>query len=149
VDRGPMADRRGPATQGPAIDDQGDLDDPGVVQAPVALDRELDQGVGPIVEDPVEPGELPFGVAPIRLGDLEVLALDDRLHDGLLGAPGGQASPEGDAGSAPRRVGSTPFEYRPRGPSDARIPGLARPPDARVSARGRPSAPRRTGHPPP
>ena len=48
--------------------------------APVGLVRELDDGVGLIVEEAVEPGELALRVVADPVGNLEVLAPDDRPH---------------------------------------------------------------------
>ena len=63
VDAAPMGRPGRVGPEGLAVDDQRDLDDVRVRQAPVLLDRELDQRVAPIVEDPLEPGQLALGVA--------------------------------------------------------------------------------------
>ena len=55
--------------------------------APVLLVPELDGGVGPIVEQPLDPSELALRVVANAVRDLGVLALDDRPH----------ASPPGDS----------------------------------------------------
>ena len=73
------------------------------------LVRELDDGVGPVVEEAFEPVELALGVVADPVRDLDVLALDDGPH----------AAPPGCRGRW--------SEYSRAGP------------DGPVSARGRPS----------
>ena len=80
VERRLVADADRVAAQRLAVDDQGDLGDVGVRRAPVHLVRELDDGVGLVVEEALEPVELALGVVADPVGDLDVLALDDRPH---------------------------------------------------------------------
>src|SRR4051794_32020802 len=49
------------------------------------LAPELDGGIGLIVQQALDPFELAFGVVPDAVGDLGVLALDDRPHASPLG----------------------------------------------------------------
>src|SRR5919197_3906394 len=51
------------------------------------LDRQFDDGVGPVIEEALEAGETLFGVTPYAVGDLDVLALDDGPHDHLREVP--------------------------------------------------------------
>jgi hypothetical protein len=44
------------------------------------LVRELDDGVGPVVEQPFEPIELALGIGSDAIRDLDILALDDGPH---------------------------------------------------------------------
>jgi len=46
----------------------------------MVLDRELDDGVGPVVEEALDALEASLGIPANPIGDLEVLALDDRPH---------------------------------------------------------------------
>ena len=85
VDGRLVADADRVAAQDPAVDDQGDLGDVGVRGAPVLLVRELDDGIGAVVQEPLEPAELALGVVADPLRDLDVLALDDRPHRHLRG----------------------------------------------------------------
>ena len=62
VDAGPVGLGRRVRPQGPAVDHERDLDDVRVGGAPVLLDRELDERVAPVVEDPLEAGQLALGV---------------------------------------------------------------------------------------
>jgi hypothetical protein len=66
---------------------QGDVDDVGRC-APVLLDGQLHGGVAAIVEEALEPAELPLRVVADALRNLVVLALDDGPH----GAPPGCGS---------------------------------------------------------
>ena len=59
---------------------RADLGDMGGGGAPVLLVPELDRGVGPIVEEPLDPFELALRVLADAVRDLGVLALDDRPH---------------------------------------------------------------------
>ena len=69
-----------PAAQDLAVDDEADLGDVGGGRAPVLLRPQLDGGIGLIVQQPLDPFDLAFGVVPHAVGDLGVLALDDRPH---------------------------------------------------------------------
>jgi hypothetical protein len=80
VERRLVADPRRGAPQGAPVDDQRDLGDVGVRGTAVHLVGELDDGVGPIVQHTFEAAELPCRVLADPLGDLDVLALDDRPH---------------------------------------------------------------------
>src|SRR6266550_82851 len=100
VDAGCVTDGGGVGPQRPAVDDQRHLDDVRILGAPMLLDGQLDEGIGPVVEDSLEPPELAFRVAADALWDLDVLALDDRPHTHLprhrapssvAGSPGGWA----------------------------------------------------------
>ena len=55
-------DRGGVGPERLAVDDERDLDDVGVGRAAMLLDGELDQGVAPIVEDPLQAGQLALRV---------------------------------------------------------------------------------------
>ena len=70
----------GVAAQRPPVDDERDLHDLRVGGASVVLDPELHDGVAPIVEQPLQPFEAPFGVAARAFGNFEVLPLDDGPH---------------------------------------------------------------------
>ena len=74
--------------------------DVGVRRAPVGLVGELDDGVRLVVEEAVEPGELALCVIADPVGNLEVLAPDDRPH-----------------GTSPRRGSGEPGA-RANGPAD-------------------------------
>jgi hypothetical protein len=41
---------------------------------------ELDDGVGPVIQDAFQPLELALGIRSDPVGDLDVLPPDDRLH---------------------------------------------------------------------
>ena len=71
--------------EGATVDDERDLDDVGVGRAAVLLDRELDEGVRSVVEDPLEALQLALRVGASALGNLDVLPLDDRPHAHLPG----------------------------------------------------------------
>ena len=105
------------AAQRLAVDDQRDLGDVGVRRAAMLLVRELDDGIGAVVEHPLEPPELALRIVADPVRDLDVLALDDRPH----------ASPPGR-----RRSG---IEYSP-GPFRGLFAGRPR------LAVGRPAVPR-------
>ena len=101
VDAGRVTDGRGVGPQRPAVDDQRHLDDVRVLGASMLLDRQLDERIGPVVEDSLEPPELAFRVAADALWDLDVLTLDDRPHAHLprhRGPPSVAGSPGGWAG---------------------------------------------------
>ena len=66
-----------------AVDHEGDLDDVRNGRAPVLLDGQLDVGVTAVVQDPLQSGQLALGVPPDVVGDVDVLALDDRPHGHL------------------------------------------------------------------
>ena len=85
VDARAMADRGSVRSERLAVDDERDLDDVGIGGAAVLLDGELHERVRAIVEEALEALQLPFGVGPDPVRDLEVLALDDRPHAHLLG----------------------------------------------------------------
>ena len=70
----------GVAAQRLPVDDERDLHDLRVGGASVVLDPELHDGVAPIVEQPLQPFEAPFGVAARAFGNFEVLPLDDGPH---------------------------------------------------------------------
>jgi hypothetical protein len=81
--------RGGMATQRPSVDDEGDLDDVRVIVAAVLLERELDDGVAAVVQEPLDPPQALLRVAAHRVANREVLALDDRSHAHL---PAGMVS---------------------------------------------------------
>ena len=69
------------------MDDECDFDEVGVGGTLVMLVPELDGGVGLIVEEPLEPPEFALRVLADAIGDLGVLALDDRPHANPPGWP--------------------------------------------------------------
>ena len=82
------------AAQRRSVDDETDLDDVDLVDVAAMLLTELDRGIRPVIEDPIESSELPFDVLTVRIGDADVLAPDRGSHrcsppyvEGILGRP--------------------------------------------------------------
>ena len=115
------------------MDDEADLGDVGVGRAPVLLLPQLDDGIGLIVQQPLDAAELAFGVVADAVGDLGILALDDRPHASLW--PSARALGESDARA---RVASRLRVY-------AASRTAPRPSRGRLSAHARPRSPRRPG----
>jgi hypothetical protein len=62
------------------VDGEGNLGDLGIGGAAVLLARELNHGVGSVVQQPFESAHLALRVLSYRFRDVDVLALDDRPH---------------------------------------------------------------------
>jgi hypothetical protein len=77
------------------------------------LDGQLDESIASVVEDPLDARQLALGAASKGLGDLEVLAPDDRPHGTSPRPLERGRRPDGDAEAPPRRACSTSIEYRP------------------------------------
>ena len=80
VHAGFVGDGGGVAAQGLAVDHERYLDDVGVGRTPMVFDRELDDRVAPVVQQALDALEAALGVLADSIGNLEVLALDDRPH---------------------------------------------------------------------
>ena len=81
VERGLVADADRVAAQRLPVDDQRDLGDVGVRRRSCACSLESSTiGVGPVVQEALEPAELALGVVANPVRDLDILALDDRPH---------------------------------------------------------------------
>ena len=83
VDAGTMGLGRRVGPQDLAVDHQRDFDDMRDRGTSMLLHGELDQGVAPVVEEALHPAELALGVPADVVGDVDVLALDDRPHGDL------------------------------------------------------------------
>ena len=68
------------APQRLSIHDERDLDDVRIVAAAVLLVRQFNDCVGAVIQVTLQAVHLPLGVLPHGIGDIEVLALDDRPH---------------------------------------------------------------------
>ena len=105
---------------------QGDLGDVRVGGAAVLLVRELDDRVGAVIENPLDPLELALRVRSHPLGDLDVLALDDRLHasplDRRSSDPQYSRAAEPPPG-APHRSRATVIAETPIAPARSRADG--------------------------
>src|SRR6185503_8042376 len=87
VDPGLMRRGGGRAPQALPVDLERDVDDMGVLDAPVLLDRELDGGVRLVIEEALEAPELALRVLADRARHLVVLALDDGPQTHLPAGP--------------------------------------------------------------
>ena len=72
---------RVPAERRP-VDDQRDVDKVRIGRAAVLLHGQLHDRIAAVVQETLDPGQLALGVPADSLGDLDVLALDDRPHGG-------------------------------------------------------------------
>ncbi len=71
VDAGLVRGAGGVTTQGLAVDDQGHLDDVGIVDAPMLLQGQLHDGVAAVVEQPVDAGEASARRSADAIGDVD------------------------------------------------------------------------------
>ena len=90
-----------------AIDDERDIGHVRVGGAAMLLVRELDDDVRAVVQQTVQPSQPALGVVTDPLGDLDVLALDDRPHASPPRChPGARASGSSAGGSADGPISS-------------------------------------------
>jgi hypothetical protein len=118
VDAGLVRYRRGVPMERPTARDEGHVHEVRVLGAAVVLHGKLDDGVALIVEQSLQTLHLSLGMAANVIRHLEVLALDDRLHE----VP---PCPARCARVARRGPARRPRARRPALGSDRRLPKMA------------------------
>ena len=140
VKRGLVADADRVTAQRAPVDDERDLGDVGVRGALVHLVGELDDGIGPVVEEAFEPAHLALGVVANPVRDLDILALHDGPHAHLrVRASGFEYSPD----PADQRSRATVMAEVPSAPASSSASAHA----ARVAPVVTTSSTRRTQRP--